>query len=251
MSLWGRIVASYQYFRETGTVSDPLDDRDFGSWESRQARYALHWAFYEGNAYRGIHSWATSYKAQHGLYKYIRNIFNPSYRLGEFWKAHLMGGQLDPDAMEAGALPIKTEMEALRPHIAQLWKWSNWQIGKDIFTLHGALFGDIALQVVDDVEKNKVYLQVVHPGTIKEIEKDEYGNVKSYIIEEMRDDPPQTCNKQPDEGLTKQVTYTEIAERDGDNVVTGPCLTISLRLDRCRQQVVRALRLHPDGDSST
>ena len=223
MSLWGRILATVNYFREYGITSDPLDDRDFASWESRQNRYDIYWAFYEGNAYRGIHSWAQTYKTQYGLYKYIRSIYNPSYRLGEFWKAHLMGGQLDPEAQDEGALPIKTEIEALRPHIAQLWKWSNWQINKDIFTLHGALFGDIALQVVDDVEKGKVYLQVVHPGTIKEIEKDEYGNVKSYTIEETRDDPTRkpATNRltQTWTALQKQVTYTEIAERAGDNVV--------------------------------
>lgn len=221
-SLWGRFMAAatagYTAFREYGLSTDPLDDREFNNPEARRLRYAIYWSFYEGNAYRGIHTWSAGYKVQYGLYKYIRNIYNPAYRLGEFWKSHLMGGQLDPDAAEAGALPIETDNEALRPHLALLWKWSNWQIQKDIFTLHGTLFGDIALQVVDDTEKGKVYLQVIHPGTIKEIDKDGYGNVRAYTIEETRPDPTQKPGRLASI-LERQVTYTEIAEREGDNVI--------------------------------
>ncbi|GAG44503.1 unnamed protein product, partial [marine sediment metagenome] len=49
------------------------------------------------SAYRDIHTWATAYRKQYALYKYIRPIYNPSYRLGEFWKTHLFGGLLDVD----------------------------------------------------------------------------------------------------------------------------------------------------------
>lgn len=221
MSLWGRFMAAYKAFREYGVLADPLDDQEFSAFESRRLRYAIYWSFYENSQYRNIHSWAQRYKAEYGLYKYIRGVYNPAYQLGEFWKSHLMGGALDREAEAEGALPIDTENSTLRPAIAQLWKWSNWQVNKDIFTLYGSLFGDVALQVIDDVAKGKVYLQVVHPGTIKEIYCDGQGNVKSYVIEEQRPDPRRLDRPRNPRALTPElvVTYTEVAERDGDSVV--------------------------------
>lgn len=203
-------MAAYKAFREPGLISDPLVEGDFCDFEQRKLRYVVYWAFYQNTVYRDINTWAKSYKTQYGLYRYIRGVYNPAFRLGEFWKSHLMGGALDTRdgaAGPTGALPIETQNEALRPALADLWKWSNWTINKDIFTLHGAIFGDVALQVVDDIERGKVYLQVVHPGIIKEISKDPFGNVKAYRFCEQRL-----------EGKNK-VEYTETAERMGDDVV--------------------------------
>lgn len=209
-------MAAYKAFREPGLISDPLiqvGQDDFCDFEQRKLRYAIYWAFYENNIYRNIHGWAKSYKTQYGLYQYIRNIYNPAFRLGEFWKTHLWGGPLDTDdgkAGQSGALPIQTENEDLRPAIAQLWKWSNWAVNKDILTLHGAIFGDVGLQIMDDVERGKTYLKVIHPGIVKEVEKDPFGNVKAYQFCEQRLDPL---------GKKLRVEYTETAERDGDNVI--------------------------------
>lgn len=205
-------MAAYKAFREPGLITDPLaiSNQDFNDFDNRRLRYAIYWSFFENNAYRSIHSWSERYKTEYGLYRYIRHIYNPAYRLGEFWKAHLMGGSLDQAAGSSGALPIETENEALRPVISQIWQWSNWQINKDVFTLYGSLFGDVGLRVVDDVGRAKIYLQVVHPGIIKEVEKDPFGNVKAYVIQEKRGDPT---------GGSQMVEYTETAERDGEAVV--------------------------------
>lgn len=213
-----RLSAGYKAFREPDIISDPLDsDADFSAWDSRRLRYNLYWAMFENTSYRDVHKWAKQYRIDHGLYKYIRNIYNPSYRLGEFWKSHLWGGLLDDAAgdgkEEYSALPIATENEALRPAIAQLWQWSNWQIAKDLATLYGSVLGDVALYIVEDEQREKVYIDVVHPGIIKEVEADRFGNVKAYIIEEERQDP--TADRE------KAVTYTERAYREPgtDNVI--------------------------------
>ena len=76
-------------------------------------------------------------------------------------------------------------------------------------TLHGAIYGDVILKVVDDVERGKVYIENVYPGLVTELEKDPFGNVKGYTLEEERAHP---INDRP-------VTYKEIAKRDGQNVV--------------------------------
>lgn len=209
-------MAAYKAFREPGLISDPLmqlGQDDFIDFEQRRLRYAIYWSFYENNIYRNIHTWAKAYKSQYGLYEFIRNIYSPAFRLGEFWKTHLWGGPLDLKdgvAGTEGALPIQTSNEALRPVIAQLWQWSNWAINKDVLTLHGAIFGDVGLQVVDDVQRSKVYLKPVHPGIIEELERDPFGNVKGYKFCEQRLHPNNTKLK---------VEYIETAERDNDSVV--------------------------------
>jgi hypothetical protein len=77
-------------------------------------------------------------------------------------------------------------------------------------SLWAAILGDVGLQVVDDTVKGRVYLQVIHPATIKAVELDSRGNVKGYTIEEQRDNPITGSGT---------VTYTEIAKRDGEDVV--------------------------------
>lgn len=210
-----RFSAAYKAFNEPGLVTDPLYLEDvFADFDQRRLRYAIFWNFYQNTAYRDINRWAREYKTRYGLYRYIRNVYNPAYRLGEFWKSHLWGGQLDAEAgdgkEEPSALPILTDNESLRPSIAQLWQWSGWQVNKDIATLHGSIFGDVVLQVVDDAPKEKVFIRLRHPGTIKDVEVDDYGNVKGYTIQEERANPGK---------LDQAVTYTETAEREGDNVV--------------------------------
>jgi hypothetical protein len=216
-SLWGRLVtgvrAGVKAFREAGVSSDLFDQKDFSDFDSRRLRYAMYWGFLENTAYRDIHTWARKMRADYGMYKYVRNIYNPSYRLASFWRQHLMGGQLDPAAGDGttvpSALPIITANDDLRPAIAQVWRWSNWQIKKGVFSLRGASLGDVALQVVDDRLRNKVYLQVIHPGIIQDVTLDPFGNVKGYVIQEKRTHPQ----------TGRDVIYTEIAERDGDLVV--------------------------------
>lgn len=211
-------AAGFSAFRESYMNSATLGGDSFGDFAARRSRYTVYWAFYENTAYRNSHAWALRYKTEYGLYRYIRNIYNPAYRLGDFWQTHLLGGELDPAAGDGkhlpSAIPIVTPLEQkptdlLRAAIAQLWKDSNWQTNKDILTLYGAVLGDVGLQVVDDVEKQKVYLKIVHPGLIKSLTLDELGNVKAYEFEEQRPDP---------RGGQQSVTYTEQATNDGGTV---------------------------------
>lgn len=207
-------MAALKAFQEPTLVVELLDETEFEKFESRQMRYSIFWGFFENSAYREIHSWARRYKHLYGLYRYIRNIYSPAHRLGEFWQTFLMGGLLDPDVGDgtaiASAMPVITENEALRPAIARLWNWSNWQVNKDILSLYGPVFGDVGLRVVDDPDREKVYLEVVHPKIIKDVTLDPFGNVKAYTIEESRQHP---------DNPNQSVTYTEVADRDGDEVI--------------------------------
>lgn len=212
--------AGIKAFRESWMSTGDLETgaTDFSSWDARRLRYSVLWAAYENTVYRDIHLWSKRHRADYGLYKYVRSIHSPAYRLGEFYATHLMGGALDlrrvhggkQEAGDGGACPIVTDSPRLRLSIAALWRSSNWQVNKEIWTRQGSILGDIGLQVVDDATRGKVYLKVLHPGILKSVTKDPWGNVKSYCIEEQRADPTRQ---------EKTVTYTETAMRDGDDVV--------------------------------
>jgi hypothetical protein len=202
-------MAGVRAFREAFVSAETLDPDEFNDFGARQTRYEIFWSMYENTVYREIHRWAKTYKTKYGLYRYVRNIYNPAYRLGEFWKTHLWGGALDLETQK-GTLPIITDNEPLRQAITALWRWSNWHVRKDIATLYGAVMGDVFLQVVDDVARGKVYLDVVHPGTVSDITVDAFGNIKSYKIEESRKSP---------EKSDQSVTYVETARRGDGQVV--------------------------------
>ena len=207
---WSAAMTGYKAFREKYVSSDQINIENFTDFDARKLRYSIMWAMYENTAYDKIHTWSTSYKTEKGLYKYIRNIYNPSYRLGEFWKTKLLGGLLDPlagDGKETpSALPIVTENENLRPAIAQVWNWSNWQVKKDVFGLLTPLLGDGVLRIVDDPDRGKVYIKPIHPSKLKDVELDDFGNVKGYVLEYQR--------AEPRPGRSGMVTYREIAERE-------------------------------------
>lgn len=208
---WNRLMKGLSAFREAYFASDLAHEVQYESVEGRQMRYSVFWAMYSNNTYRSlVNRWSTGLKHQAALGKYIRSLYSPANRLGNFYAAHLLGGSLDPEAGPIGAVPIETDNENLRPAIAHLWKRSNFAQLKDIITLRGAVEGDSILRVRDNVAKEVVQLERIDVSTVADLTKDSLGNVRGYVIEEERPDPK---NK------SRTVTYREEVTRDGDNVV--------------------------------
>jgi hypothetical protein len=205
-------------FREAYFDADTMDHTDTSDWadfDARKMRYAMLWAFFQGSVYRDIHTWARKMRADFGLYKYTRDLYNPAFQLGSFYQTYIWGGPLDADAGDGretpSALPILTENELLRPAIAQLWAWSNWKTKRKLASLYGGVLGDVFLQVIDDTLRNKVYIKIVHPGIVRDLILDPFGNVKGYSIEYQRTDPESSEDK--------EVTYMERVHRVGDSVI--------------------------------
>ena len=226
MSIWSRTLNAIRAFREGDlTAADPLDTENWNLFEARKMRYALYWSLFDNSCYREIHNWSKALRSTYGLYLYIRNLHNPSTRLGVFYQTHLMGGGLDPLAGDgnriASSLPIATKNASLAPAISQLWRDSVWQVNKDVWTLNGTIMGDAPLEVVDDTARGKVYLKPMHPGKIKSVETDPQGNVKAYTLEYSRVDPRRPNVDRPGMSPVQQptVTYTEEVTRDGESVV--------------------------------
>ena len=208
-----RVAASA--FRESYLTADAGDGAEFSGTDARRLRYGMLWAIYEASVYRGAsHAWAQSYRGQMGLYKFIRSVEAPAAQIAHFHQTHLLGGSLDPEAGDGikapSCLPILTRNEAIRPAISLLWQWSNWQTRKDVLTLQGSVLGDFAIRVVDDVPRQKVYMRLVHPGSISSLDLDPFGNVKGYTLEEVREDPRTPA---------KSVVYREMVTRDGNSII--------------------------------
>lgn len=197
-----KLTAGYTAFKKPVLVSDPaFGNSDWDGWDNRRLRYNINWNYYQNAVYDETNRWSKAYKTRFGLNRYIRNLYNPSYRIGEFWQTHIWGGP---------ALEFLTENDDIVLALAQVYAWSNWPIKKDLLTLYGAVMGDVGLRVRDDELREKVYFEVIHPSSIKEKTLDPQGNAKAYTLEENRANP-----NNPD----KTVTYTEIARRKGDDVI--------------------------------
>jgi len=205
-------MAGAQAFREQYTRSvQPDINLPFESYEGRELRYSMYWASYQNATYRNINGWANALRTQYGLYRYIRDIYNPSFRLGEFYAMMVWGGLLDVEAGQKGAIPIEVYGAAseadLRPAIAYLWEYSNWGIFKSVLPLLGSVLGDVAIKICDDTQRQQTYMEVIHPSVIYNVELDRRNYVKAYEISESR-----TLDG-------KIVQYRETAEREGNNVV--------------------------------
>ena len=211
-------------YRERAFLSGgPEAALTWGKCDLRRLRYAILWGHYDGTVYRDIHLYAPGLKQRHDLYEFIRPVYSPVHRDVEFWGQVLFGGILDEDAGDGkarpSAVPILTDNEAIRGPIAQIWKASNAQTLFPGWGRMGAGLGDAPLMVVDDPgdgrpDGGRIYLKTIHPGTLRHVERDPYGNVQSYVIEEIRVHPAADLTV----GTPVTAVYTEVCEKVGDSI---------------------------------
>lgn len=167
----------------------PTDNYDWNEYQSRLFRYALAESYYNNIAYRNISTFSQRLKSNSDLYKYVRSVYNPVYRLVEAYTAKVYGGSLDFEDLSRGSIPVTMASDPLKEAISQLWLWSNWGTQKSLYVRYGAQLGDVAIKIVDEPDKEKVRMEVMHPGKIKEVEFDAVGNVKDVTIEYERCEP--------------------------------------------------------------
>jgi hypothetical protein len=178
-------AAAQSFLRVWG---DPEGVRRYRAYQSLQERYLYLWHLYKNSVFDGVEQWAV-YRAQYGLYRHIRPVYNPTKRLVNFYAGMVYPGVLSTDG--AGlpdgtplAIPLAKDIdEALRDAIGQLWQWSNWQVGKSLMVRYGAALGDVLVEVVDEVDRGKVTFDIIWPGLVTELTLDGSGNVKEYAIE--------------------------------------------------------------------
>lgn len=225
MAFLGRVMsairAGWQTYRDSAMI--PIEALDWDAYEHRMMRYWMSDLYYNNAAYdslRGLAAAAARRKVDKNLYKHIRGVYNPANRLVESYPAKIYGGTLDMTALEKGAIPIITpdeiDSEGMRNALRQLWLWSNWRNQKSLYVRNGAKFGDSFIKVVDEPERRKVRLEVLHPGKVKDIDCDSVGNITAITIQYEASDEQVSS-------LTGYITdksyiYTEIIDKDGWSV---------------------------------
>jgi hypothetical protein len=190
-SLLGRVVSAAQGAWSgmqsgwSGSVN-PIDADNPLTWDSyaaRSARYNLNWGFYDNTIYGRLLGQVTAVKGIGSLYKWIRAIYNPVNRDVALYVAKIYGSNLDLETGTEGAIPLATVDDKLAQAVIQLWKTSNWNMNKNLFVRHGAIYGDNFIKLVDDEDKQQICMEVLHPGKVVEFARNYSNEIEYAVIE--------------------------------------------------------------------
>jgi hypothetical protein len=205
-SMWNTVNGMFAARR---VFEDPATATIQQNFIQQYSEYQLLWAYYNNSmfdktarvmdgAFTG--SWFnnridplrngwSAYKANYNLYRNIRMIYNPVWRLVNFYSGQVYPGVLseDGDSLPEGvplAIPFAKDTDpALKNAIAQFWTWSGWQSKKSVMVKYGAALGSVLVELIDDVDAGQVCADIPWPGFVRDLEFDYAGNVKSYSLQ--------------------------------------------------------------------
>jgi hypothetical protein len=160
---------------------------------ARHRTYDQMFAYYSNTAFDDVAKWAR-YRLNYSLYRFTRPIFNPFTRVVDFYAEHTYPGTLSEKSKlsngKTSAIPFDNDTpEEIRVGAAQLWQWSNWQTNNNIMVQHGAMTGNVAVDIIDDFRSGKLRWKVYFPTMVRDIVVDDYGNVQAVVFEYMTSDP--------------------------------------------------------------
>jgi hypothetical protein len=125
----------------------------------------------------------TSYLSDRELYKHTRLIFNPVPNIVDFYVDNLWKAE-DNKEHPALALPVADgAKDDLLEGIAQLDQWGRWLSEKSRIVKYTASMGNVLIEGIDDLVRQKVYHETVYAGFIKEVELNASGDVQAYVKE--------------------------------------------------------------------
>ncbi|MDZ4766515.1 MAG: hypothetical protein SGI73_18415 [Chloroflexota bacterium] len=163
-----------------------LTPNDPAAWESlaaRRFRYAHYEHYYHNTVYSSLASGAAGHRTREKLYKHIRAIYNPVARQNDLLVSLVYGGGIDLEHLTGGAIPLVYDNRALTDALRHVFVASRFGELKSLYVRLGALYGDVALKVIDEPAREKVRLEVLHPQSIRAVTLDAVGNVKAIAIE--------------------------------------------------------------------
>jgi hypothetical protein len=173
-----------------------LTPDDLAVWDTasaRRFRYSHYAHYYHNSVYSSLAAGAASQRTREKLYKHIRAIYNPVARQNDLLVSLVYGGGIDLEHLTGGAIPLIYDNPALTMAIRRIFVWSRLGELKSLYVRLGALYGDVALKVVDDLPRDpndtpKVRLEVLPPTAIRDLTVDGVGNVKAIHIEYAQTD---------------------------------------------------------------
>jgi len=148
-------------------------------------------AFYDNTLYEDVARWQ-SYRSRYRLPRGIRPIYNPVRRCVDWYAGHVFRGAWTEDGgpSPSGAphlLRIPADVRQARPALVaaaiQALDWGNWRTSHKHFLVEGATIGSVLVEVVDDLDRRKVY-PVVHPiERVADVRLDAAGNVIAFTLD--------------------------------------------------------------------
>jgi len=204
------------------TVADGGQASNVDPFTARTGYHALLSSMYSNSLYDDAKVWQ-SYKARYKLPRSIRSIFNPTRRTVDFYSGHVYGGTWTRDGKPTpdgalSALPFTQDTIDQRPDLViaalQSLTWGQWQENRNVYVRDGAKLGSVFVVIVDDMERRKVYPEIVPLDDLVDLTLDATGNVKGYAVEFQirgRNDRPVT--------FRREVTSDRITEKEGKETV--------------------------------
>jgi hypothetical protein len=201
------------------------DNVSWDDWETRLRRYQQNEYYYTNMQYSDINRYAQRIRETGKLYVNVRGIYNPIYRMVNIYADKVYPGMLDLTRLNGGAIPVVAD-DAIRRALIRLFRWSNWNSEKQLYPRIGEKLGDVFINVIDDIESERVVLEVLMPEKVRYLKKDMAGNIKDIWIEyiEVPDDRPEI--KAPLTGLGKTLPSPSRDRRRVTQVITPESITI-------------------------
>lgn len=193
-----------------------------GAGGGRFGQYDLCWDAYTGALYDQFNPAYGAYLASNRLYGKTRQICGMVETSVDFYVSRVYPGVIDDQGVTSDArlqrgIPIVAG-DKLKAAIFQIFQWSNWGRVLSEWITYGAATGDTSLDVIDDVENGRVYLDVRRPWEMREIDRDPRGHVVHSVAEW----------KAYDAELQKEISYRrewslkEVIDTRDNRAVTTP-----------------------------
>lgn len=183
-----------------------LSPGESGVWDTLAARlfrYGHYEHYYHNTIYSALEKSAALHRSREKLYKHIRAIYNPVARQNDLLVSLIYAGALDLETLTGGAIPLWFDNPAAARALRRVLMDSRFASLKSLYVRFGALYGDVGLKIVDELERGRVWIEVIHPALVREIAIDSGGEVEAVTLEYSRAD----ADGQP-------YTYTEIIDRE-------------------------------------
>jgi hypothetical protein len=161
---------------------DPESETRDLTREQRADVYRTAWFYYRNRMFsRGI-DWSYLL-AQKELYKLTRPIYNPVTRIVDFYVDNIWQNPRNED-FESLATPVSEKAdEVLLSAIAQLDQWGNFLSEQQKIKRYAAATGNVLIELVDDLEREKVTHKTVWASFVTDIQLNLSGDVTAYTLE--------------------------------------------------------------------
>jgi hypothetical protein len=173
------------------TIRDPVSEAPTNRFATVAPTLALLRAYADNSLYEDVATWQT-YRSRHRLPRSIRSVYNPASRAISWYCGHVFRGAWTEDGAPTpwGAphlLRIPSDVLAARAPLIlaalQCLAWGNWQSAHKFYVSEGATVGSTFVEVVDDLDRRKVYPEIVPVERVADLLLDASGNVKEYELD--------------------------------------------------------------------